>query len=56
MTADQITLIACLMTVEAIERMEYNRRKSITVLPVVNPEGQLESLLRLRDFVQAGLA
>ena len=56
MTTDPITVMADLMAVEAIQRMEHNRRKPISVLPVVNASGQLEGLLRLHDLVQAGLA
>lgn len=56
MTVDPITVHAELMAVEAIQKMEHNRRKPISVLPVVNAEGQLEGLLRLHDLVQAGLA
>ena len=56
MTADPITVHAELMAVEAIKEMEHNRRKPISVLPVVNAEGQMEGLLRLHDLVQAGLA
>lgn len=55
MTADPITVTAELMAVEAMKRMEHNRRKPISVLPVVNDDGQLEGLLRLHDLVQAGL-
>ena len=56
MTTDPITVTADLMAVEAIKRMEHNRRKPISVLPVVNASGRLEGLLRLHDLVQAGLA
>jgi arabinose-5-phosphate isomerase len=56
MTADPITVTAELMAVDAIQRMEHNRRKPISVLPVVNASGELEGLLRLHDLVQAGLA
>ena len=55
MTADPITVTSELMAVEAMKRMEHNRRKPISVLPVVNAHGQLEGLLRLHDLVQAGL-
>lgn len=55
MTIDPITVMADLMAVEAIQRMENNRRKPISVLPVVNASGQLVGLLRLHDLVQAGL-
>ena len=56
MTADPITVSAELMAVDAIQRMEHNRRKPISVLPVVNAAGELDGLLRLHDLVQAGLA
>jgi arabinose-5-phosphate isomerase len=55
MTADPITVPANLMAVEAIQRMEDNRRKPISVLPVVDAEERLQGLLRLHDLVQAGL-
>ncbi|MEB3349495.1 MAG: KpsF/GutQ family sugar-phosphate isomerase [Cyanobacteriota bacterium] len=56
MTADPITVTADLLAVEALQRMESNRRKPISVLPVVDSMGQLQGLLRLHDLVQAGLA
>ena len=56
MTKDPITVTPDQMAVEAIQRMEHNRRKPIAVLPVVNSDGVLEGLLRLHDLVQAGLA
>ena len=56
MTADPITVQTTTLAVEAIERMERNRRKAIGVLPVVDPEERMQGLLRLHDLVQAGLA
>ena len=56
MTKDPITVTPDQMAVDAIQRMEDNRRKPIAVLPVVNSDGVLEGLLRLHDLVQAGLA
>ena len=56
MTADPITVEANVLVVKALERMEHNRRKPISVLPVVNQQHQLMGLLRLHDLVQAGLA
>ena len=56
MTADPITVDADVLVVKALEQMEHNRRKPISVLPVVNQEQQLMGLLRLHDLVQAGLA
>ena len=58
MTADPITVEADLLVVQALERMERNRRKPISVLPVVAPVksgGHLLGLLRLHDLVQIGL-
>ena len=56
MTADPITVQADVLVVKALEQMERNRRKPISVLPVVNQDQQLMGLLRLHDLVQAGLA
>ena len=36
--------------------MEHNRRKPISVLPVVDDQGKMQGLLRLHDLVMAGLA
>jgi arabinose-5-phosphate isomerase len=44
------------LVVKALERMEHNRRKPISVLPVVGEQKRLLGLLRLHDLVQAGLA
>ncbi|MCT0223922.1 KpsF/GutQ family sugar-phosphate isomerase [Synechococcus sp. CS-1328] len=60
MTADPITVGPGLLAVEALERMERNRRKPISILPVLANTGadedrQLQGLLRLHDLVQAGL-
>ena len=58
MTADPITVKPDQLAVEAMERMERNRRKPISVLPVVAPAnsgGNLLGLLRLHDLVQTGL-
>ena len=56
MTADPITVEAEVLVVRALEQMERNRRKPISVLPVVDGDKQLLGLLRLHDLVQAGLA
>jgi arabinose-5-phosphate isomerase len=56
MTTDPITVRAEMLAVEAIQKMEHNRRKPISVMPVVNANGEFEGLLRLHDLVQAGLA
>ena len=56
MTADPITVPATTLAIEAIKRMERNRRKAISVLPVVDGAQCIQGLLRLHDLVQAGLA
>ena len=56
MTADPITVQGDVLVVKALEQMEHNRRKPISVLPVVDHEKQLKGLLRLHDLIQAGLA
>jgi arabinose-5-phosphate isomerase len=56
MTADPITVQGSTLAIEAIERMERNRRKAIAVLPVVDAQQRMLGLLRLHDLVQAGLA
>jgi len=56
MTPDPITVSAGLLAVEALQKMENNRRKPISVLPVVDENDRLKGLLRLHDLVQAGLA
>ena len=53
---DQLGVPSPEMIIEAIKAMEHNRRKPISVLPVVNTQGEIEGLLRLHDLVQAGLA
>jgi arabinose-5-phosphate isomerase len=56
MTVDPITVRSDVLVVKALEQMENNRRKPISVLPVVGDNKQLIGLLRLHDLVQAGLA
>ncbi|MBV2352108.1 KpsF/GutQ family sugar-phosphate isomerase [Synechococcus sp. HK05] len=56
MTEDPITVLESTLAIEAIERMERNRRKAIGVLPVVDEQNRMQGLLRLHDLVQAGLA
>ena len=55
MTADPITVSGDTLAIHALEAMETNRRKSISVLPVVGEGRLMLGLLRLHDLVQAGL-
>ena len=56
MTTDPITVAPDQLAVAALELMERNRRKAISVLPVQAASGELVGLLRLHDLVQAGLS
>lgn len=56
MTTDPITVRSDALAVDAMAQMERNRRKPISVLPVVDHQGALLGLLRLHDLVQAGLS
>ena len=55
-TADPITVSPAVLAAGALELMERNPRKPISVLPVVDPDqpGRVAGLLRLHDLVQAG--
>lgn len=57
-TADPITVTADVLAATALELMERNPRKAISVLPVVeaNQPGRVTGLLRLHDLVQAGFS
>ena len=55
MTTDPITVSGDVLAIHALEAMESNRRKSISVLPVLGDDRQMLGLLRLHDLVQAGL-
>ena len=56
MTADPITIEGTSLAIDALECMERNRRKAISVLPVVDGSQHMLGILRLHDLVQAGLA
>jgi len=56
MTVDPITVHGSTLAIKAIERMEQNPRKAISVLLVVDGENRMLGLLRLHDLVRAGLA
>ena len=56
MTSDPITVEKDTLAIDAMELMERNSLKEISVLPVVQNSGTLVGLLRLHDLVQAGLS
>ena len=56
MTSDPITVKEDALAIDAMELMERNSLKEISVLPVVQHSGAFLGLLRLHDLVQAGLS
>jgi arabinose-5-phosphate isomerase len=55
MTTDLMTVRAEMLSVKAIQKMEHNRRKPISVMPVMHANGEFKGLLLMYDLVQAGL-
>lgn len=56
MTRDPITIGELVLAVDAIQMMEHNSKKAISVLPVVGVTGSIVGVLRLHDLVQVGLS
>ena len=56
MTHDPITIGESVLAVDAIQMMERNSKKAISVLPVVGTTGSIVGIHRLHDLVQAGLS
>ena len=55
MTEDPIVISPNRYATEAIELMEKNRKKPITILPVIGDNSEFLGILKLHDLVQAGL-
>ena len=55
MTSDPIAVAPDQLAVVALDQMQHNRRKTISVLPVQGASGELLGLLRLHDLLEAGL-
>ena len=55
MTYDPITINGDELAIEALNLMENNRKKSISVLPVIDNESNFLGLVRLHDLIQSGL-
>ena len=53
MTADPISTTPDILAEEALRQMEYNKRRQITVMPVVDSENRVLGLIRLHDILQA---
>ena len=56
MTEDPIFVEPELLAVHALNIMENNRKKSISVLPVIGKDSKFQGILRLHDLVKAGLS
>ena len=55
MTKDPIVISYDKFAIEALELMERNRKKPISLLPVVGKNYEFIGILRLHDLIQAGL-
>ena len=55
MTKDPITIEKDILVVDALKKMELNRRKPVSVLPVVDKQNIILGLLRLHDLIKSGL-
>ena len=55
MTKDPITIEGNTLVIDALKKMENNRKKPISVLPVLNDKKMIIGLLRLHDIIQSGL-
>ena len=56
MTTDPISIEKNVLVVDALEKMELNRRKPVSILPVVDKDNKILGLLRLHDLIKSGLA
>tara|TARA_Y100000589_G_scaffold329778_1_gene377448 strand:+ start:39777 stop:40766 length:990 start_codon:yes stop_codon:yes gene_type:complete len=56
MTYDPITISESVLAIQALEIMERNRKKAISVLPVFSKDNRVLGLLRLHDLVKLGLS
>lgn len=55
MTISPRTISRKILAWEAMQSMEADYQRRITLLPVVDPNGILEGLLQLHDLIQAGI-
>tara|TARA_B100000989_G_scaffold298883_1_gene290721 strand:+ start:10239 stop:11225 length:987 start_codon:yes stop_codon:yes gene_type:complete len=56
MTFDPIFINQDKLGVEAVQLMEHNRKKPISILPVTNSKGFMVGFLKLHDLIEAGLS
>jgi arabinose-5-phosphate isomerase len=53
MISDPISTAPDILAEEALRQMEYNKRRQIMVMPVVDSENRVLGLIRLHDILQA---
>jgi len=53
MTSDPISTTPDILAEEALRQMEYNKRRQITVMPVVDSQNRVLGIIRLHDILQA---
>ena len=56
MTKDPIVVSSEKFAIEALELMEKNIKKPISILPVIGKNSEFIGILRLHDLIQAGLS
>ena len=56
MTKDPIVIKSDRLAIEALELMEKNKKKPISLLPVIGENYEFVGILRLHDLIQAGLS
>ena len=56
MTKDPIVISPNSFAIEALKLMEENRKKPITILPVIGDDSRFLGILKLHDLIQAGLS
>ena len=55
MSNDPIIINEEVLAIDALKLMENNRKKSISILPVLDKDSKFLGLLRLHDLIQSGL-
>ena len=55
MTRDPITISYKEMVTRALTLMKKNRKKAISILPVISEERKIIGILKLHDILQAGI-
>jgi len=56
MTKDPIVIKSDRLAIQALELMEKNKKKPISLLPVIGENYEFVGILRLHDLIQAGLS